>query len=161
MQLRVIQDSNNLGIGKIDAQVGMKLANGYKIVKVNDKSMIARSAVPEAIAERDNHTEKFFHPTSIYYTVATAWGFTCSKVNDQTEQLAAIKKKFTHGERKFKLYHENGYVLSLCEARYRARLRYRIEQAGYDFAKEVQVQKDSEIAKLLEVKEALGSTSAI
>ena len=132
MQLMVIQDSDSSGIGKIMAQVGMELANGYKIIKVNDKSVIA---------ERNNHTEKFFDPTSIYYTEALAWEFTCSKVDAQTEQLAAIKNKFAHGERKFKLYHENGYVLPLGD---------RIEQSGFDFAKEVQAQRDLAIAKLLE-----------
>ena len=143
MQLMVIQDSDRTKIGSIAAQVGMELSNGYKIVKVNDKSVIA---------ERDNHTEKFFHPTSIDYTAATAWGFSCSKVNEQTEQLTAIKKKFAHGERKFKLYHENGYVLPLRDP---------IEQAGYNFAKEVQAQRDLAIAELLEGKEVLGNTSAI
>lgn len=138
----VIQDTNNEGIGEIEAQVGMELADGYKIIKVNNKNVIA---------ERDNHTEKFFHPTSICYTEATAWGFTCFKVNDQTEQLAAIKKKFTHGERKFKLYHENGYVLPLGD---------RIEQAGYDFAEEMQVQRELAIAELLEAQKASSSTSA-
>ncbi len=74
MQLMVIQDSDNLKIGSIAAQVGMKLANGYKVVKscagklpraelyvkVNDKSAIARSAVPEAIAEHDGHAREVF-----------------------------------------------------------------------------------------------------
>ena len=130
MQLMVIQDSDNLKIGNIDAQVGMELSNGYKVVKVNDKS---------AIAEHDGHSEKFFDPTSIFYTEATRWRFTCSKVDVQTEQLAPIKNKFAHGERKFKLYQENGYILPLCNC---------IEQAGYDFAKEVQVQKELAITKM-------------
>ena len=50
MQLMVIQDSDRTKIGSIAAHVGMELANGLKIVKVNEKSVIARSAVPEAIA---------------------------------------------------------------------------------------------------------------
>ena len=143
MQLMVIPDSDHTKIGSIAATVDMELANGYKVVKVNEKSVIA---------ERHGHTEKFFDPTSIFYTEAIVWGFICSKVNDQTEQLAAMKEKFAHGERKFKLYHENGYVLPLRDP---------IEQAGYNFAKEVQVQRKLAIAELLEVKEALGSTSAI
>jgi len=43
MQLMVIQDSDNLKIGEIAAFVGIELANGYKVVKVNDKSAIART----------------------------------------------------------------------------------------------------------------------
>ena len=35
MQLMIIQDSDRLKIGSIAAFVGMELANGYKIVKVN------------------------------------------------------------------------------------------------------------------------------
>ncbi|WP_009631578.1 hypothetical protein [Synechocystis sp. PCC 7509] len=93
MQLRVIQDSNNLGIGKIDAQVSMKLANGYKVVKVHNKSIIG---------ENHAYTDKLFSPISIYYTQAARWGFTCPTVNDQSEQLAAIKKIFGRGEGKFR-----------------------------------------------------------
>lgn len=37
MQLMVIQDSDRLKIGSISAQVGMELANGYKVVKVTKK----------------------------------------------------------------------------------------------------------------------------
>lgn len=131
MQLMVIQDSDNLKLGNLEAKVGMELANGYTVIKVNEKSVIA---------EHDGHTEKFFHPTSIFYTEATRWGFTCSKVDVQTERLAAIKNKFAHGERKFKLYHENGYVLPLSSL---------IEQAGYDFAKEMQAKRELTIAELL------------
>ena len=94
MQLMVvIQDSDRLGIGEIDAQVGMKLANGYKIVKVYNKSIIG---------ENHSYTDKLFSPISIYYTQAARWGFTCSDVNDQSEQLAAINKIFGRGEGKFR-----------------------------------------------------------
>ena len=93
MQLRVIQDSNNIGIGEIDAQVGMKLANGYKVVKVHNKSIIG---------ENHSYTDKLFSPISIYYTEAARWGFTCSNVDNQTEQLAAIRKIFARGEGKFR-----------------------------------------------------------
>ena len=102
MQLRVIQDSNNIGIGKSDAQVGMKLANGYKIVKVHNKSIIG---------ENHSYTDKLFSPTSIYYTEAVRWGFTCSDVNDQSEQLAAINKIFARGEGKFRQFSDNGYIM--------------------------------------------------
>ena len=130
MQLRVIQDSDNLGVGNIDAQVGMKLANGYTVVKINDKSIIG---------ENHAHTDKLFSPISIYYTQAADWGFTCSDVDDQTEQLAAINKIFGHGERKFRLYHQNGYVLPLSD---------RIEQAGYNFAKEMQANRETVVLEL-------------
>ena len=140
MQLMVIQDSDRTGIGNIDAQVGMKLANGYTVVKINDKSIIG---------ENHSHTDKLFSPISIYYTQAARWGFTCSDIDDQTEQLAAINKIFGHGERKFRLYHENGYVLPLSD---------RLEQAGYDFAKEMQAHRELVIRELLEAKEASSST---
>ena len=42
MQLRIIKDTNNEGIGnlgRIDAIVGMELANGYTVIKVNNKSV--------------------------------------------------------------------------------------------------------------------------
>ncbi len=130
MQLRVIQDSNNLGIGKIDAQVGMKLANGYKIVKVHNKSIIG---------ENHSYTDKLFSPTSIYYTEAVRWGFTCSDVNDQTEQLAAINKIFGRGEGKFRQFTENGYIMPLCN---------RIEVAGYEFAKEMLANREAKVLEL-------------
>ena len=98
MQLMVIQDSDRLKIGMIAAHVGMELANGYKIVKVNEKSVIARSAVLEAIAEHDGHTEKFFDPTSIFYTEAIAWGFPGKiGVDERAEELAARVRNFERG----------------------------------------------------------------
>jgi len=130
MQLRVIQDSNNLGIGKIDAQVGMKLANGYKIVKVHNKSIIG---------ENHSYTDKLFSPTSIYYTEAVHWGFNCAAVDNQTEQLAAIRKIFTRGEGKFRQFSENGYVMPLCD---------RLEVAGYEFAKEMQANREAAVLEL-------------
>ena len=146
MQLRVIKDTNNEGIGKlgrIDAIVGMELANGYTVIKVNNKSVIA---------ELDGYKEKFFPVTSIYYTEATRWGFTCSAVNHQAEKKAAIARNFERGEAIFGRHYKQNITLSLDDA---------VEQAGYNFAKEVQVQRKLGIAELLEVKEALGSTSAI
>jgi hypothetical protein len=130
MQLTIIKNSDSEGIGKIEAQVGMELANGYKVLKVNDKSVVA---------ELDVHQEKFFPITFIYYSEAMRWEFTCSTVDTQTEKLAAIKKKFMRGEKKYKLYYENGYILPLSD---------RTEQAGYDFAKEMQVQRSLVIAEL-------------
>lgn len=130
MWLKVIQDSNNLGIGEIDAQVGMKLANGYKIVKVHNKSVIA---------ENHSYTDKLFPPISIYYTEAARWGFTCPAVDDQVEQVAAMKKKFVRGEGKFRQFSENGYVLPLCDC---------IEVAGYDFAKEMQAKREAAVLEL-------------
>ena len=90
MQLMVIQDSDRTKIGEIEAQAGMELANGYKVVKVNDKS---------AIAEHDGHSEKFFDPTSIFYTEAIAWGFSeKAGVDGRAENLAASVRKFNRGE---------------------------------------------------------------
>ena len=132
MQLMVIQDSDRTKIGSIAALVGMELANGYKVVKVNDKSAIAVS--------RSRHTEKFFDPTSIFYTEAIAWGFPENhSVNRQAEELAATLRKFERGERAYKQYHEHEYILPLCD---------HIEQAGYDFAKEVQAKRELAIAEL-------------
>ncbi len=137
MQLMVIQDSDNLKIGEIEAQVGMELANGYKVVKVNDKSAIARSAVPEAIAEHQGHTEKFFDPASIFYTDAKSWGFLGKAgVDGRGENLAALMRRFERGEEAYKQYQEDGGIVSLCDA---------TEQAGFNFAKVVQEMRKSAI----------------
>ena len=143
MQLRVIQDSNNLEVGRIEAQVGMKLTNEYKIVKVKDESITA---------EHDGHTGKFLSITSIYYTEATRWGFTCSVVNHQAEKRTAITRKFERGEAIFGQHYEQNITLSLDDA---------AKSAGYEFALKIQVQRELAIAELLEAQEALGSTSAI
>lgn len=146
MQLRIIKDTNNEGIGKlgrIDAQVGMELASGYTVVKVNEKSVIA---------ELDGYKEKFFPITSIYYTEATRWGFTCSAVNHQVEKKAAIARNFERGEAILGQHYEQNITLSLDDA---------VKRAGYEFALKVQVQRELTITKLLEAKEALGSTSVI
>ena len=145
MQLRVIKDTNNEGIGKlgrIDAIVGMELANGYTVIKVNNKSVIA---------ELDGYKEKFFIATSIYYAEATRWGFTCSVVDHQTENKAAIAREFERGEAIFQQHYEQNITLLLEDA---------VKRAGYEFAKKMQVQRELEIAKLLEVKEALDSKGA-
>ena len=128
MQLRVIQDSDRTGIGRIAALVGMELANGYKIVKVNDKS---------AIAEHDGHSEKFFDPTSIFYTEAIAWGFPeKAGVNERAENLAAFVRRFERGIEAYRKFQEYGRVVPLNEP---------LEKAGYDFAKDVQVLRKSAI----------------
>lgn len=148
MQLRIIKDTNNEGIGKlgrIDAIVGMELANEYTVVKVNNKSIIA---------ELDGYKEKFFPVTSIYYTEAIRWGFTCSVVNHQMEKKAAIARKFERGEAIFRQHCGQNITLSLS-------LDDPLEQAGYEFARKVQVHRELAIAKLLEANEALDSTSAI
>ena len=125
---RVFQDSDRLKIGNLDAQVGMELANGYKIVKVNSKS---------AIAKRDNHTEKFFDPTSIFYTEAIAWGFSGKAgIDGQAENLAAKVRNFERGIEAYQKFQEYGCVLPLNEP---------LEKAGYDFAKDVQVLRKSAI----------------
>lgn len=145
MQLMVIQDSDNSKIGEIAASTGMELANGYKIIKVNNKSAIAVS--------RGRHTEKFCDPTSIFYTEAIAWGFPENySVNRQAEELAATLRKFERGEQAYKQYHEHEYILPLCDRR---------EQAGYDFAKEVQAKRELAIAQLLEAQEVSVSTSEV
>lgn len=128
MQLMVIQDSVRTGIGRIDAQVGMELANGYKIVKVNDKS---------AIAEHDGHSEKFFDPTSIFYTEAIAWGFSGKAgVDGRAENLAASVRKFNHGEEAYQKFQEYGCTLPLNDP---------LEKVGYDFAKVVQEMREAAI----------------
>ncbi len=128
MQLMVIQDSDRLGIGRIAAQVGMELANGYKVVKVNDKS---------AIAEYDGHSEKFFDPTSIFYTEAKSWGFLGKAgLDGRAENLAASVRKFERGIEAYQKFQEYGRVLPLNDP---------LEKAGYDFAKDVQVLRKSAI----------------
>lgn len=137
MQLRVIKDTNNKGIGKlgrIDAQVGMELANGYTVVKVNEKSIIA---------EHNGYKEKFFIATSIYYTEAICWGFTGSVVNHQAEQKAAIARNFERGEAIFQRHYEQNITLLLDDA---------VERAGYEFAKKVQVQRQLAITKMESTK---------
>lgn len=130
MQLMVIQDSDRLKIGSIAAQVGMELANGYRISKVNDKSVIGQC---------DGHTEKFFDPTSIYYTEAVRWGNTCTAVDKKAEDEAAIVRKFRHGESAYRQYVEYGYAPALSD---------RIEEAGYSFAKQVETHRQIAIAQL-------------
>lgn len=146
MQLRIIKDTNNQGIGKlgkIDGQVGMELANGYKVVKVNDKSVIA---------EHDGHTGKFLSITSIYYTEATRWGFTGSVVNHQAEKKAAIARKFERGEAIFQQHYKQNITLLLEDA---------VERAGYEFAKKVQAQRQLAISNFLvaELETAEGEDS--
>lgn len=144
MQLRVIKDSNNEGIGKlgrIDAIVGMELANGYTVVKVNEKSVIA---------ELDGYKEGFFPVTSIYYTEATRWGFTCSAVNNQVEKKAAIARNFERGEAIFGQHYKQNITLSLDDA---------AKSAGYEFAKKMQAKRELAIAELLEAQESSVSTS--
>ena len=110
----------------------MELANGYKIVKVNGKSVIA---------ERDNHTEKFFHPTSIFYTEAVNWGFAGKAgVDGRAEGLAAVVRKFNRGEEAYRKFQEYGGTLSLNDP---------LEKAGYDFAKKVEVKRQLAISNSL------------
>ena len=145
MQLRVIKDTNNEGIGKlgrIDAIVGTELANGYTVTKVNGKSVIA---------ELDGYKEKFFPVTSIYYTEAICWGFTGSVVDHQAEKKAAIARKFVRGEAIFGQHYEQNITLSLDDA---------VERAGYKFAKKVQVHRELAMGELLEAQEAV-DTSAL
>ena len=144
MQLMVIQDSDRLKIGNLDAQVGMELANGYKIVKVNSKS---------AIAKRDNHTEKFFDPTSIFYTEAVNWGIAGKAgVDGRAEGLAAVVRKFNRGEEAYQKFQEYGYTLQLLDP---------IEEAGYNFAKEVEEKRQLAISNYLvgELKTTEGEDS--
>lgn len=142
MQLMVIQDSDRLKIGSMAAQVGMELANGYRISKVNDKSVIGQC---------DGHTEKFFDPTSIYYTEAVRWGFTSLVVDEKAENSAALVRKFRDGESAHRQYVEYGYAPPISD---------RIEEAGYDFAKLVQKQRELAIAQLEKAGEVPCSTQA-
>lgn len=89
MQLIVIKDSDDIAIGKIEAYAGMKLTNGYEIIKVNSKSVIA--------IDGEDHKETFFSPVSIYYTEAKRWGFNNLEVNDSAEDFAAAERKFRWG----------------------------------------------------------------
>lgn len=134
MQLMIVTDSDRTKVGSMAAQVGMKLANGYKISKVNNKSVIAQC---------NGHTEKFFDPTSIYYTETTLWGFSCSTVDEKTETLAALTRKFRHGESAYQQYIDYGYAPTLSD---------RIEAAGYNFALLVQKQRQIAIAGQLATK---------
>lgn len=130
MQLKVIQDSDHLSIGTIEAQVGMRLANSYKISKVNAKSVVAFN---------NGHTDKFFAPISIYYTEAVRWDFNHPDVDEQAENLAALTRKFTRGESAYQQYMEYGYAPGLID---------RIEEAGFDFAEQVQRMRQQAIAQL-------------
>ncbi len=140
MQLRIIKDTNNEGIGKlgrIDAIVGMELANGYTVIKVNNKSVIA---------ELDGYEEKFFIATSIYYTEAICWGFTGFVVNHQAEKKAAIARNFERGEAIFRQHYEQNITLLLEDT---------VKRAGYEFALKMQVQRELAIAALLTAETAL------
>ncbi len=115
-------------IGEIEAQAGMELANGCKVVKVNDKSVIA---------EHDGHSEKFFDPTSIFYTEAKSWGFSAKAgVDRRAENLAASVRKFNRGIEAYQKFQEYGYTLPLNDP---------LEKAGYDFAKVVQEMREAAI----------------
>lgn len=129
MQLRVIQDSDRLSIGTIEAQVGMRLANRYKITKVHTKSIVG---------ECNGHTDKFFAPESIYYTEAVRWGFSHPAVDKKAENLAALTRKFRYGEAAHQQYVEYGYAPTLTDG---------IEEAGYSFAKQVEAHRQSALAQ--------------
>jgi len=129
MYLNVISDSDRTGIGTIDPQVGMKLANGYKITKVNSQSIVG---------ECNGHIDKFFPHVSIYYTEATCWGFNHPDIDKQFENLAALTRKFRHGESAYQQYVNYGYTPALSDF---------LEQAGYSFAKRVQAQREVAIAE--------------
>ena len=108
MQLIVNRDSDDVAIGKIEAQVGMCLANNYQIIKVNPKSVIARN--------REEIEEKFTPPVSIYYTEAKRWGFISSEVNKYTENLAVSVRKFKYGELAHQRFVDSAYSLPLNDA---------------------------------------------
>lgn len=108
----------------------MKLANGYKISKVHQESVVG---------ECNGHTDKFFPPESIYYTEAVRWGFSHPSVDEQVENLAAITRKFRQGEAAHQQYLDYGYVPSLSNC---------IESAGYNFAEQVQAERLKAIAQL-------------
>lgn len=137
MQLKVIQDSDRLDIGTIEAQVGMRLANGYTITKVHTESVVA---------ECNGHTDKFFPPESIYYSEAVRWGFSHPTVDAQAENLAALVRKFRYGEAAHHQYVEYGYTPTLAD---------RIEEAGFAFAKQVEAHRKSAIAQLEEAGVAI------
>lgn len=130
MQLNVITDSDRAGIGTIDAQIGMELANRYKINKVHEKSVVA---------ECNGHTDKFLAPESIYYTEAICWGFSHPDINEQAENLAALTRKFKQGESAYQQYLDYGYTPALDDW---------VEEAGYNFAKLVQAHRQLAIAQL-------------
>lgn len=131
MQLIVNRDSDDVAIGKIEAQVGMCLANNYQIIKVNSKSVIARN--------REEIEEKFTPPVSIYYTEAKRWGFISSEVNKYTENLAASERKFKYGELAHQRFADSAYSLPLNDA---------TEYAGYEFARKTHEMRSREIQQL-------------
>lgn len=132
MQLRVITDSDRTCLGIIEAQVGIRLANGYTISKVHPKSVVA---------ECNGHTDKFFPPESIFYTEAVRWGFSHPTVDENAENEAAITRKFRHGEAAHQQYINYGYAPALADG---------IEEAGFAFAKLVEAHRKSAIAQLEE-----------
>jgi hypothetical protein len=133
MQLTIIKDSDSTGIGRIEAQVGMKLTNGYEVTKVNSKSLIGR--------DREGWVEKFSSPISIYYTEAKRWGTSNLEIDDSTEERAATERKFRRGEFLYQLYIEHGSILPLSDP---------AERAGYEFAERIQVMRATEIQQLIE-----------
>jgi hypothetical protein len=133
MQLIVIKDSDDVALGKIEARLGMWLANGYQIIKVNVKSLIAR--------DKEEFEEKFTSPTSVYYTEAKRWGFSSREVDDSVENRAALMRKFRRGEFAYQHYIEYGVILPLSDS---------IERAGYEFARKLQEMRSSEIQRLME-----------
>jgi len=131
MQLIVIKDSDDVALGKIEARVGMWLANGYQIIKVNAKSLIAR--------DKEEFEEKFTSPTSVYYTEAKRWGFSSREVDDSVENRAVLMRKFRWGEFAYQHYIEYGVILPLSDS---------VECAGYEFAKKVDKMRSIEVQQL-------------
>ncbi|MBE9017640.1 hypothetical protein IQ272_16125 [Chroococcidiopsidales cyanobacterium LEGE 13417] len=133
MRLTIIKDSDSTGIGRIEAQIGMKLTNGYEVTKVNSKSLIGRDS--------EGWIEEFSYPISIYYTEAKRWGIGNLGIDDSTEKRAATERKFRRGEFLYQLYMEHGSVLPLNDP---------AERAGYEFAERIQVMRSTEIQQLIE-----------
>lgn len=68
MKVVVITDKYSIGIGYIEASVGMVLSGNLKILKSNSKSLLVQPLVRGNI-------ERVEATFSIYYTIAKRWGF--------------------------------------------------------------------------------------
>ena len=112
-----------------------------KLLKSTIKVRLRGAQRTSAIAEHQRHTEKFFDPTSIFYTEAIAWGFPGKAgVDRRAESLAAFVRRFERGKLVYQQRQEHKYISSIVDS---------IEQAGYDFAKEVLAQKQLAISNSL------------
>lgn len=92
MKVVVITDKDSIGIGYMEAAVGMVLSGNLKILKVNSKSLLVQPLV-------GGNIERVEATFSIYYTIAKRWGFSTDYVIDEkAEKIAARERDFCYGE---------------------------------------------------------------